>query len=124
MDSFRTSQQDKNSLIALKRRTGIEQWNIICRWAFCLSAREESLPREDKIDAQGVEMEWSTFAGENSDIYLEILKGLCQRHDVEPTDANMLRIFRLHLHRGIQYMVGTSSLNSIVGLIELAVPRI
>jgi hypothetical protein len=26
-------------LIRLKTRTGITQWNILCRWAFCLSLK-------------------------------------------------------------------------------------
>ncbi len=33
----RLSAEAKEQLIRLKTRTGIGQWNILCRWAFCLS---------------------------------------------------------------------------------------
>ena len=32
----RLSNQAKEQLIRLKTRTGIQQWNILCRWALCL----------------------------------------------------------------------------------------
>ncbi|MBC6474598.1 MAG: DndE family protein, partial [Hormoscilla sp. GM102CHS1] len=38
------SQTAKNQLTQLKRNTKIDQWNILCRWAFCRSLAEPSIP--------------------------------------------------------------------------------
>ena len=38
IDHIRLSQQAKDQLIKLKRVTGIEHWNVLCRWALCVSA--------------------------------------------------------------------------------------
>ena len=40
LKQIRLSSQAKEQLIRLKTRTGIQQWNILCRWAFCLSLAE------------------------------------------------------------------------------------
>ena len=37
IDLLRTSVNVRNSLTRIKTITGIPNWNIICRWAFCLS---------------------------------------------------------------------------------------
>jgi DNA sulfur modification protein DndE len=53
----RLSAQAKDQLIRLKTRTGIAQWNILCRWAFCLSLRQPSVPTPLEIPADSnVEM--------------------------------------------------------------------
>lgn len=41
---FKLSQPEKDKLIRIKSRTGIQNWNIICRWALCWSLNEESIP--------------------------------------------------------------------------------
>ena len=40
LKQIRLSAQAKEQLVRLKTRTGIPQWNILCRWAFCLSLRQ------------------------------------------------------------------------------------
>ena len=49
VEHIRLSKQAKNQLIKLKRVTGIEHWNVLCRWALCVSLSEQSMParRED-----------------------------------------------------------------------------
>ncbi|WP_435947067.1 DndE family protein [Dryocola sp. BD586] len=32
IDNVRLSEKAKQQLITLKRRTGIENWNVLCRW--------------------------------------------------------------------------------------------
>jgi len=57
VDHMRLSQQAKDQLIKLKRNTGIEHWNVLRRWAFCLSLAEPGAPPEAKIPADSnVEM--------------------------------------------------------------------
>ena len=43
---IRLSVQDKEKLSRLKGRTGIQNWNVLCRWALCCSLREKSIPME------------------------------------------------------------------------------
>ena len=64
------SAQAKEQLIRLKTRTGIPQWNILCRWAFCMSLRQPALPTPIDIPADSnVEMSWQVFGGEAQELY-------------------------------------------------------
>ena len=66
---FKLSQPEKEKLIRIKSRTGIQNWNIICRWALCWSLNESTIPGGvDPQSDSNVEMSWFTFAGEYSDI--------------------------------------------------------
>ena len=42
VEVVRVSEVSRLNLIALKKRTGIENWNILCRWGFCLSLADRS----------------------------------------------------------------------------------
>ena len=44
--NIRLSNVEKNRLSRLKRKTGLSQWNILCRWAFCLSLAEKAYPQK------------------------------------------------------------------------------
>ena len=61
IDVLRTSMNVKNSLSRIKTLTGIPNWNIICRWAFCLSIKQTSLPREVEEKLDGVEIDYDTL---------------------------------------------------------------
>lgn len=125
MESFKLSKKAKDQAITLKRRTGLENWNVLCRWAFCVSLAEPTAPRDDKIPADSnVEMTWKTFAGENHQVYLELLRQRCVEDGFELNDANLMKVFRLHVHRGISYLVGSPNLTSISGLVDMAATRI
>jgi len=76
----RLSGQAKDQLIRLKTRTGIQQWNILCRWAFCLSLKQPSPPTPIEVPADSnVEMTWQVFGGEAHELYLDLLKERCER---------------------------------------------
>lgn len=45
----RLSQQAKDQLSRLKGKTGIKNWNILCRWALCYSLSEKTLPTDIPI---------------------------------------------------------------------------
>jgi DNA sulfur modification protein DndE len=80
IEHIRLSQQAKDQLLRLKRKTGIQHWNVLCRWAFCISLAEPGVPPPAKIPADSsVEMTWKVFGGVYSDIYLALLKQRCQQ---------------------------------------------
>jgi DNA sulfur modification protein DndE len=116
----RLSTQAKEQLIRLKIRTGIPHWNVLCRWAFCLSLRQDSPPAPLDIPADSnVEMTWQVF-GDAHDIYLALLKERCERDGLGTSDDVLARQLRLHLHRGIGYLAAPQTIRSISDLIRLA----
>ncbi|XPM57645.2 MAG: DNA sulfur modification protein DndE [Leptolyngbya sp. IPPAS B-1204] len=59
----------QSQLIKLKRITKIDQWNILCRWAFCCSLAEPTLPSPMAIPVDSnVEMTWQVFGGGIGDL--------------------------------------------------------
>jgi len=115
---IRLSSQAKEQLIRLKTRTGIPQWNILCRWAFCLSLAEPTPPTPVEIPADSnVEMTWGVFAGEWHEVYLALLKERCARDGQETSAENLNRQLRLHLHRGIGYLATPNRIRSIGDLV-------
>ncbi|MFN6106698.1 MAG: DNA sulfur modification protein DndE [Planctomycetaceae bacterium] len=116
----RVSNQAKDQLIRLKTKTGITQWNVLCRWALCVSLAEPTSPTPIEIPADSnVEMSWLTFGGEHHELYLALVKHRCLRdgHDLSP--ETLSRQFRLHLHRGISYLAAPHKLRSIQDLVKL-----
>ncbi len=118
---FRLSSQAKDQLIRLKTKTGIEHWNILCRWAFCLSLREPTPPTPIDVPADSnVELTWHTFGGEHHELYMALLKERCVRDGLEPTDRVLSRQFRLHLHRGVGYLATPNAIRSIGDILSLS----
>ncbi len=118
---IKLSNQAKEQLIRLKTRTGIAHWNVLCRWAFCLSLRQSSPPAGLDVPADSnVEMTWPVFGGDAHEIYLALLKERCERDGLGSSDEVLSRQFRLHLHRGIGYLAAPQSIRSIVDLVQLA----
>ncbi len=122
VDNIKLSQQARDQLVTLKRRTGITQWNILCRWAFCRSLAEPARPPLAKHPADSkVEMNWRTFAGAHGDIYWALLRQRCEVDGVRLDEESLAQQFRIHLHRGIGYLVGDQSLRTVSDLLEQAV---
>ena len=121
VEHIRLSKQAKNQLIKLKRVTGIEHWNVLCRWALCVSLSEQSIPAAARIPADSnVEMSWKVFGGRYADLYMALLKERCVRDGVGTDQEMFARQFRLHLHRGISYLAGNKKLCKTADLILLA----
>ena len=121
IDTVRVSEKAKVQLITLKRRTGIQNWNILCRWALCASLAEKSEPPNEEIPTDSsIEMTWKTFTGGEEELYLALiqLRAIQSRLTLERESIN--RYFRLHLHRGISYLVSNPKMNKIEDLIRLA----
>jgi len=126
IEQIKLSQTAKEQLTKLKRRTGLKNWNVLCRWAFCRSLAEPKAPSPVPIPADSsVEMDWRTFAGAQGDLYMALLKDRCLQDGITLGDdpAELGKQFRLHLHRGIAYLAGDKELQSIEDLVAYACPR-
>lgn len=120
IEHIRLSQQAKDQLIKLKRVTGIEHWNVLCRWALCVSLAEQSVPPQAKIPADSnVEMSWKVFGGRYADLYIAMVKERCVRDGLGVDAETVAQQFRLHLHRGISYLAGNKELRKIDDLVAL-----
>ena len=108
------SETARSRLITLKRRTKIPNWNTLCRRAFCRSLAEPTPPVPTKIPSDsGVEMTWKTFGGKYEGLYFALLKQRCTRDGLALDDTVLVEQFRLHLHRGIEYLYGNRNTSSI-----------
>lgn len=123
IENIRLSQTARDQLVTLKRRTGIATWNVLCRWAFCRSLAEPAPPPLLQLTLDSsVEMSWKVFAGEYADIYWGLLRFRCHADGLPLDDETLTTQFRLHLHRGIGYLVGDPRVTDVVGLAGIAIP--
>ncbi len=106
IDRVRLSAAAKQHLITLKRRTGIEHYNVICRHALCASlANESRVPPEVMQFSGGIEIDWRTFAGDAEATYLNLLISRTLIDEGECGPAAVRQSLTLHLHRGLSYLV-------------------
>lgn len=119
IDNIRLSQDARDKLIRLKRDTGLTQWNVLCRWAFCMSLAEPTIPAQHHVPADSsVEMSWKTFGGPHHEIYLAVLTHRCHKDGLGIEAETLATQFRLHLHRGIGYMASGKKVRSIQDLLQ------
>lgn len=101
IETVRLSQDQRNKLMKVRKTTGIKNWNVLCRWAFCHSIYvDNNPPNYVKGGKTGVEMDWETFTGRDNKIVFE---ALIQRIGSDQ--------FYNHLHRGIEILVEKDSLS-------------
>jgi len=114
IETIRISQQGKDQLIKLRRNTGIANWNVLCRWAFCVSIRDSKPPIafSDRLEG-GVEMTWKVFAGEQSDIYAVLARLRARQDGASETDDEIGACIRAHLHRGLGYLASGNTTRSL-----------
>lgn len=116
----RLPSQSKEKLSRLKGKTGIQNWNILCRWALCFSLKEKTIPVDNELPMDSnVEMSWMTFSGENYEIYEALVKARCLEDGLPIDDETVAKYFRLHLNRGISYLAGTNVIKSLEDLVRL-----
>jgi DNA sulfur modification protein DndE len=105
IDTVKLSEKQKQQLVRLKSKTGIENWNVLCRWALCMSLAEKSSPPlEDTPSDSNVEMSWKVFAGEYADVYLAVLREAFQRQSAYLDGVHFNDFVKLHLNRGVSYL--------------------
>lgn len=120
LERVRISKTAEDQLVKLKRSTKIKQWNILCRWAFCRSLAEPSIPSPVPIKTDSkVEIAWNVFGGEIADMLLIALKQRCYQDGLGTQQDTLKEQFNLHLHRGIGYLAGDNNISQIEDLVAL-----
>jgi DNA sulfur modification protein DndE len=120
IEVVRLSEKAKTFLTMLKRKTGIQNWNVLCRWGFCLSLSEPSRPTKEKfyVDSS-IDMSWKVFGGNYADVYFALLIQRCKQDRLKITTKTLNEQFRLHLHRGIGLLANDPKLKNISDLLKL-----
>ena len=89
VDTIRIVESDRDVLLRLKRSTGIRNWNILCRWAFCMSLADQSQTSVDpRGQDSGVEMTWKVFGGPYSDVYRALIMAKLSKSGQEGNEDN------------------------------------
>ena len=118
---IKLSSLSKDKLGRLKGKTGIKNWNILCRWALCYSLGENTMPTDIPINIDSnLEMSWYTFGGEYSEIYDALMIAWCNRMGLPTDEETLAKYFKLHLERGIAHLSGTNFIKNIDDLLNLA----
>ena len=101
IDQLRTSASLKNLLTRIKGITSIQNWNVLCRWGFCLSIKQSTVPRmvDEKLD--GVEIDYDVLVGKNKIIYTQLLINNLRKNNIEINKENLTKYLYAHVNRGI-----------------------
>lgn len=103
IEHVRVSVRGKETLIRIKRNTGLQHWNEICRVALCRSLANPAPPSSpEKINDSSIEMDWKTFAGHlhNELAALIIYRAKMDKARITGKEERS-DYFRAHLERGI-----------------------
>ena len=118
IDQLRTSASIKNLLTRIKGITSIQNWNVLCRWGFCFSIKQSTLPRmvDEKLD--GVEIDYDVLVGKNKIIYTQLLINNLRKNNIEINKENLTKYLYAHVNRGIN-IIYNFKLKNISGLLSL-----
>ena len=117
MDRIKLNATARNQLSTLKRRTGIEHNNAICRHALCISLANPSVPpKENFVFNGGIEIDWRTLTGGQDALYYNLLvvRLLCEEQLVN--EESVRQTFVEHVHRGLSYLVSRREEDLLVEL--------
>jgi DNA sulfur modification protein DndE len=107
----------KNQLVALKRRTGIEHNNALCRHALCLSLANPSVPPKENFNfSGGLEIDWRTFTGGHEDLYYNLLVTRLLTEDADVSLDAVRNALLHHVHRGLSYLASRREEDLLVEL--------
>lgn len=106
IERVRISAAGKQQLSTLKRRTGIEHYNVICRHALCASlANSTKVPAETLQYSGGLEIDWKTFAGEADTTLTNTLIARAVADHGDASSMTVRGLLQAHLHRGLAYLI-------------------
>ncbi len=117
IERVKISNAGKQQLSTLKRRTGIEHHNVICRHALCASlANATKVPPEALQFNSGLEIDWKTFAGEADSTLTNLLIVRALAEEGEASPVAVRKVLQAHLHRGLSYLVSDPNSLAAKGL--------
>ena len=106
MERIKLNAAARNQLTTLKRRTGIEHNNAICRHAMCTSLANPSVPPNESFSfGGGIEIDWRTLTGGQDALYYNLLAVRLLSEGKRVNDESIRQTFVLHVHRGLSYLV-------------------
>lgn len=121
---IKLSQKEKDKLIRIKAKTGIEAWNVICRWALCISIADKTIPFGPDVPSDSnVEMSWGTFGGEHQELYDAVFRERCIEDGIDNDPTAIAKHFRLHLQRGIAALAAKTGPRNASEILALLKPN-
>lgn len=116
VDHVRVSAKGKETLIKIKRRTGLEHWNEICRVALCRSLANPTPPTKPlKMGESSIDMEWKTFAGPYSEEFAAAITLRANTDGVDLASRDALADYiKAHIERGIASLQNVKTLGEMV----------
>jgi len=106
MERVKLTSAARNQLATIKRRTGIEHNNAICRHALCISLANPSVPPNENFSfSGGLEIDWRTLTGGQEDLYTNLLIVRLLNEGKGVSEESIRQTFLLHVHRGLSYLV-------------------
>lgn len=117
IERVKISAPGKQQLSTLKRRTGIEHYNVICRHALCASlANTTKVPPEALQYSGGLEIDWKTFAGEAEFTLTNLLIARAIAEEGDSSSTCVRKVLQSHIHRGLSYLISDPNSLSARGL--------
>jgi DNA sulfur modification protein DndE len=117
--TIRLVETDRDLLVRLKRSTGVKGFNILCRWAFCMSLADRNPTSVDPIGAlSNLEIDWDVFAGGHQEVYWALLVQRVHEDGLPGDNESLAREFNRHLHRGIGLLANLSQKPSIRNVVS------
>lgn len=105
IERFKLSVAARHQLSTLKRKTGIEHNNALCRHALCLSLANPSPPPQEKTNTVGgIEMDFRVFSGGQDALYLNLVISSLLAKGSKVNEETVRETFLLHIHRGLSYL--------------------
>ena len=106
MERVKLTSTARNQLATIKRRTGIEHNNAICRHALCISLANPSVPPDENFAfAGGLEIDWRTLTGGQDDLYTNLLIVRLLSEGKRVSEDAIRQAFLQHVHRGLSCLV-------------------
>jgi DNA sulfur modification protein DndE len=115
VETLRVTERGRELLIKLKRVTGIQTWNILCRWALMASLGEASTPSmiQDSPDSN-IEIDWRTFGGRHADVIAALVSLHHSATQRNRSTIPLSMFFKAHLHRGLRMLANKQCLSSFM----------
>ncbi len=116
VEHVRVSAKGRDILIKVKRNTGLEHWNEICRIAFCRSLANRTPPQQYvKVADSNIDMEWKTFAGLFHDEFASLILLRAKQDGIDLSRKELIGdYFRAHLERGINSLQNIRTIDKLI----------